>query len=416
MRRFYVYIILSRAFFLNGIWMLFLIKKGFSLLEVASLDVVFWSTLIIASVPGGMLTDHIGRKKSLIGASFFVSIAIIIFALSNSLMDILISYILWAAGSSITATAEQAWIYEEVKNHALLQRIPPRILFQDVYGRLQSVGILSLAVSTMIGGYFAQIFSLEIPILLTAIATIIAALWLLTISEKKYTVTKEHQLEKTRIQTHTLSRRQFKSAFRTFLRPQIFLFSIIYMFFLAALFTVSFYSQPWLDSLGLTFTAIGLIQGTTFLVMSGGSLISARISRFLGSYAVVIIIFITIFLFWGMTTSLSVIAVLFFLLLGVIRGLFIPLADSIVNELIPSSIRATVLSFIHAGQTLMLLSIEFLTAAVIEHFSFQVGFLVLSGIVAVFCGILSLLWLYMQKNFNFNATARHEDLLFRQEE
>ncbi len=397
MKRFYVYIVFSRAFFLSGIWIIFLLRKGISLVDIALLDGIFWATIILGSMPGGLIADQFGRKKTLILSMFVIALAITIFAFSQVVWHIVLSYLLWALGNAFSVAAEQAWIYDEVKTDALLKRVPPRMLFQTVYGKLQGVGILSLSFTTIAGGFLARWFSLETPIIATSLSMALAGAWLLFIPERNHR--DDSNNENAEHEQNTVGQKQnVMIAFKILLKPQLLSFALVYVLFLAPLLAIGFFSQPWLESLQFELDLIGFIQGFSFLIMSVGYALSSRVYQALRDVTIVALVFGAVIIITGMGLLSSTIAVLFFLLQALLRGLFTPLADAIVNEFIPSSTRATVLSIIQAVQTIVLLLMEILTAVMIERAGFQAAFMTLALVMVLFCGSLALTWLHIQRH------------------
>ncbi len=380
-------------------------------MDIALFDGIFWVTLILGSMPGGLIADQFGRKRTLILAMLVTAIAMTIFAFSRSVLDIIISYILWALGNAFSVAAEQAWIYDEVKGDALLKRVPPRMLFQTVYGKLQAVGILALSFSTMMGGFLAQWFSLEVPIVVTAFSMALAGAWLLFIQEKNHQHPLSGDLTK-KSQENKTPKHNVMVSFKILLRPQLALFSLVYILFLAPLFAIGFFSQPWLESLHFDLEMIGFIQGISFLIMSAGHALSARLYQAIREAAVTVLVFITVTVILAMGLFTSAIVVVFFLIQALLRGLFTPLADALINEFIPSSTRATVLSIIHATQTIILLLMEILLAIIIEQAGFQLAFIILGLILAMSCGVLSVMWLKIQskKKVSFNFSPEISDV------
>lgn len=55
----------------DGIFVLFLTKKGMSLWQIGILEGIFHATSIITEIPSGALADLLGRKKVLMASRLF---------------------------------------------------------------------------------------------------------------------------------------------------------------------------------------------------------------------------------------------------------------------------------------------------------------------------------------------------------
>lgn len=64
-RLYYAFIVLSNARLTTGLWILYLLHRGFSLLEIGLVESVFHLTVLAAEVPTGYLADRLGRRRSL---------------------------------------------------------------------------------------------------------------------------------------------------------------------------------------------------------------------------------------------------------------------------------------------------------------------------------------------------------------
>ncbi len=70
-RTLYIYEMISGLQIVDLVWVLFLIQRGFSLAEAGIAEGVFHVVSMCCEIPSGMLSDLIGRKKTLAAAGTF---------------------------------------------------------------------------------------------------------------------------------------------------------------------------------------------------------------------------------------------------------------------------------------------------------------------------------------------------------
>lgn len=125
-------------------------------LELASL-VVFFALMvsIILGIPIGILIDKIGRKKIAIIAVLLNSISLVLFALSEDLIFIIITGILWVLFMAMWHISAQTWIKDLYPKEKYGQFSGYYLIFNVLIGMI---------VGPLIGGYIATEYGKPIVI------------------------------------------------------------------------------------------------------------------------------------------------------------------------------------------------------------------------------------------------------------
>lgn len=321
----YIYTFIYSFLLLNPIWVIYLLKIGYSLYYITILDVIFYLTIVLVSLPLGRVTDRIGRKKALMISSVTTGIGIILFGIFTSFLGITLSYILWGIGVAINSSALESLTYDYSKSHNLK--------YLEIYGAVNFLASLSVAVASIIGGFIGQFFGLKIVIIITGIIVILSTVNTLKIKEK--VIVNKQVSGSTGYWKFIKERRVF-----SLLMIRIALILDINMMII--------FKQPYYEEMGIGTAIIGVIFFIDVLLRGISSLYTQKFSfiakdRFNSMLLFTSALFFTIFIPGIMENDL---AIFFLILNSVIFGFYSNILSEEVNILIPTEIRATVLSVI----------------------------------------------------------------------
>ncbi len=144
----------------TGSWAL-----GMAVFSIAALSNVLFE------IPTGILSDFVGRKKTIILGSLASVFAISTYALANSFAILALGAIFEGLASSFFSGNNDALLYDTLKEQKKLG------IFSDTLGKLSSMFQAGLGISALIGGFIAG-YSLQ----LVMIASIVPQLICLFIS------------------------------------------------------------------------------------------------------------------------------------------------------------------------------------------------------------------------------------------
>ncbi|MFX1250731.1 MAG: MFS transporter [Promethearchaeota archaeon] len=285
LRRIFLFQSLRNMFFLDAIWVIFLLEKGITLTFVAIMDIIFWLTMFLFEIPTGVIADRFGRKVSVITGLLIVSCGIFIFGISNDILMILFSYFIWALGLTFISGAAEAFFYDTVK-----------ILGHEgdwaaIFGRISLIGSLSIATATVIGGFLGGI-SLQLPIFVTSIFGLLTIIPLLTLPEPRIS---ETGLEQEKNYADSPLRTSIQIILSSRVVILLILFQILFTAFLSAFYI---FQQPYLQNQGLSIELIGLMIGINTVIRAIGASFVAFYNRLIGRYSLFVLGYIiTIIIF-----------------------------------------------------------------------------------------------------------------------
>lgn len=371
-KKFAVHYFISRAWFLGSFWLIFILSKGFSLVDAATMDVVFWFSIMLFEIPTGYIADFFGRKTSVYLSMIVQSVAIFLFSQVNTFNGFIASFILWGIGITLHSGAEEAWLYDEV-----VVTFGDDSKYQAIFGRMMAIGFIASAISGMLSGIIAEM-SVVWTIYATSIIMIIASFWLLTIPQTRTLSTKEE-------------RPTLKEGFGSLKGEKITPIIFLQLSTLGLLLSMLFFFQIFLDENNVRYAYIAIIISSGSVLVSIGSNQSAKITKMFGEN----VLFVTILIIGALLITMSLglaPAIAAYILIRFFRGISAPIFSKLVNQQIPSRVRATSLSIIGAFSTIAILSVEFSTAVFIESRGFN-QFFILLGISVI--AVTSLIFMIM---------------------
>ncbi len=329
--RIFNYYFIYSFLLLNPIWVLFLLKRGFSLYEITILDVIYYLTMTFLSFPSGKLVDTIGRVYSLSISSLITGIAIIIFGTIPTFIGIAVSYIFWGFGNALNSTAIEALSYE----HSTMRGIR----YLKFFGIVNFMGSLSVALASLFGGVISSKFGFEFDILITGIFVLISSYMALVIKEPF----SKTAAEESRGTIHYLRDRNIISAM--IIRVALLLdFNILVLF-----------KQPYYITLGIDTIIIGviffvdvLVRGISFLFTQNVSFLrrnSFGAMLLLGSF-----LFFTIYIPGIYPSTISIILLI---INSGLFGFYTNLLSKEMNDNLPVHARGQVLSLIYVVTSLL---------------------------------------------------------------
>ena len=359
-RLLYVYMFLNRL----GMWLpiivLFVQDRGFSLTQYTILDAVWYASTLIFEIPTGVVTDRYGRKISLLIAVLVQSLSLFIVAYAYTFAVMFIAYILWGFGSSFETGTYDALIYDS------LDQIDRASDYRIVRGRMTSLAILAGALGSVLAGYLGGI-QLALPIILTASIALLMFPMVLLIKEPKIakSIEPSHLL-------HLKRSIQYISKNRL-----VFLLILYSAFMVTAIWGLYDFYQPFLVSFGIEVEGIGLFYLFFKLFGVAGAQFSNLIFLKMGKSSIYLIppCFIISVLFMGFFNHTIVIAFIFIVFF--LNGVYIPIINDLINQNLPPSKRATIISFGSVLSCLMGCIVYPLLGRIADTFSIQMTFRVL---------------------------------------
>lgn len=152
---------------------------GISLFQVQLLQSWFSLWVFILEVPTGAIADKIGRKHSIALGSLIVALAVLLYGIFPRFEIFLLSEFLFAIGFAFTSGADQALLYDTLKEEKKENES------KKILGRAESFHLLGMLAAAPIGSLMAARLGLNAPMLLSSIPFFMAALIGWSIPEPK---------------------------------------------------------------------------------------------------------------------------------------------------------------------------------------------------------------------------------------
>jgi len=375
-KKYYLFSFLYNTYLWLPVWVLFLLDMGFSLTQITFLDTFFFVTIVILSLPVGMLSDRIGRKSTLSLGAIFTSVALFLFAESETFSAVAVSYLFWACALTFISVGGTAFLYDTLK------MIGREEEFKKINGRSIFFATAAMGIASLIGGRMGE-FSLKLPILISSAICLLSFLVTLTFKEPLAT-----SIDKSYV-------RHLKESILITKNSSSLAFLIGFGIVFSILISISqIFSQPYFKLLGIRVTSIGTIYFVFkfFVAISASSahVIETRIGERRTLAFMPAFLFLCLFF---LSSNMQVIPA--FLFLNMVAGFAQPLLNDYINRRIPTERRATIISL----QTGLLASIQLFAEPamgyVADRFSLQTSFSIMTG----FCFLLLISAILSQRLF-----------------
>ena len=136
---------------------------------------MFW--IFVFEIPTGAIADYLGRKQSLILGSFAILFGITSYTITPNFYLFLLGEFFWALSAALFSGADSALIYDTLKKYGREQDS------KKIMGRVESIFLLSIAISSPIGSIIAAKYDVRMPTLLMLIPFGLALITALTMEE-----------------------------------------------------------------------------------------------------------------------------------------------------------------------------------------------------------------------------------------
>ncbi len=128
--------------------MLFFLEKGISYVEIGILYSAREIAILTMEIPSGVISDALGRRKTLIGSFFVYIISFIVFYFSQNYITLLVAMILFAFADAFRSGVHKAMIFQYLKlNSWSAQKV-------DYYGHTRSWSQTGSAISSLLAAFF----------------------------------------------------------------------------------------------------------------------------------------------------------------------------------------------------------------------------------------------------------------------
>lgn len=358
-KRNYFFLLTSSFALTESIWMLYLAEKGMSLIQIGLLESIFHITSLLMEVPTGIVADLYGRKTSRILGRVAACIATLLMLSAGSFWGFTVAFILTAIGYNLESGAGDALIYDSLVDSGQTDAFIKIKGLQEIFFQFARISALVL------GGIVAH-YSYPLAYGITAFVYGIAILQAFGFSEPM--AGRHSANQKPSLGQHIVS------SFKVIKEHSMLLPYILYIEVFAFIYTtLYFYMQNALKFQGFSESIIGAVLALASMLSvvtaARAYALEAKLGQVnlitLGSVLGIGFIFIMAF------TPYPVVG---FAGLALVDGLLYVTFSNYINALIPSSHRATLLSFQSMVFSSLMIVCFPIVGAIIELKGFQFAF------------------------------------------
>ena len=331
---------------------LFYENHGLSFEKSLLLKTILSLSIFVFEIPSGYFADIFGRKSCLVLGGFVWTLGLLFYCFQTSFTAFAIAEILSGLAASLISGANTALGFDS------LVTINQEQNYRYVEARLGAIAGITEAICGLIGGLVAAI-NLVYPFYLQTICILLYFLIALTLVEPNL-----HGVDNDNGNKQAINHREIWSAIRLSLLENK---NVKWLILFSANFGIATFLAVWLSqadmqSRGLAVSSFGFAWAAFHLIMSFASLKSTSIENILGTKQVFLGLVLLLglsYIFLGMINQMW--GIIFIALIYFSRGVRGPLVLNHINQNLPSSIRATVLS--------------------IKSFIFRLGFIVIAPVI-----------------------------------
>ncbi len=331
---------ITRLYFIDGIgglmiagasWVALLAARGFSTVEIGLFESIFHVASMTFEVPSGAVADVFGRKKIMIMASVMAIVASILMIFTNTFAGIAVAMVFSALSYNLASGTREALAYDSLKE-AGIEKEYNKFASNDmvIYRLTSSTGTLMAGVALMLGYKKAN----ALDILMATAAILIGT----TLIEPKSEIIHHNSVSARFKEVAVESARFIKDNRKARL-------IIIFNAFIGAVATlIIFFLQAKLPQLGIK----TIWLGPALFAVGMGSVIGAKAIEFFPYLRYKYVSFVSIIgiaIAFGSIFTGNIILTMLGAFIGGFADSFIEVrSDVVLNNMIPSSQRATLMS------------------------------------------------------------------------
>lgn len=349
----------AALYFVGPVLVLFYQENSLSYTQIFLLQSWFNFLIFTLEIPSGVLGDLFSRKSVLIFSLTCYFLGLTVYSLSFSFWGFFVGETLWAFSSAFRSGTGEAFVYDSLKE------LKKESEAKQVYANLESLGLVSFAVSSIVGSAAATVFGFRSALYLTVGSA--SAAWLFILSYK------EPVHEKVEFSLANFVKQSRDSLKISFVNKSLSILMFNSAIIAGILLAVGWYFQPHMKASGIPVSLFGVVYA--FICMCSALLVrnAPRLESRLGPSKTLLVVDLgiisAVFCFsLFLNPFLSVLCVL---TVGAVRATRSALFNDYLNRFITSDKRATVISLNHFFASLTFTILGPISGYISDHSSFS---------------------------------------------
>lgn len=366
---YFAYQALANASFFQAVFMVFYADvAGLSLAAILWIQTYFTALRAVLDVPFGALADRTSRRRCLVVGMLLPAVGSTLLVWRPTLLVIVAAETLFAAGSALRSGADSALLYDLHQDAGRLDAYPA------AESRGQGAAALASGTTAVVGSLLAA-WDLRAPYVVTAVAALLGVV----IAGRLHADEAAHRPR---------TRGLLRQAAAVVARSRVLVWSVALAAFAVSASHVYYYlQQPYLRALGVPVGAFGVVFAATKIVTALVATRASRIDAALGARGATLVMTAVAALGLGaMSVAGGAWGAVIVLTRGCLDGLWMPLTNVYVNRLVPSGLRATLLSLQSLVARLALAAVIGVAGAATERVGLQ-GTLAFAALAVAVVGV-----------------------------
>lgn len=367
--------------FTAATYVTFLLANDLTLFQVNAVNFFFFATMFLTEIPTGAIADVYGRKISYLLACLLMGAGLVLYGFSDSFWWFIAAEIVIGVGATFESSAFRAWCVDQVNHHGSAPSTT------RLFKTADQVKQASMIIGGLTGAIIAEQTTLAFPWFVAAAAAFASGLIAFVWMREDYRMIPKAGESKPGIRETILASAHFARESKTFR-------------FLALMITIqlvvvqapNMFWQPFFKSAVPGQSGLGLLfVGMALALMLGAQLAEPLLLQLHHNKKLAILVAQAVVgagLIGTAIATTPLLAIPFFLVHEVARGMFNPLKDAYLHDSIPSRERATLDSFLsithHLGGMIGLLIMGLLADRASIAVSWFMSGAILIASVAVF--------------------------------
>lgn len=324
---------------ISAVYVLLLLSKGLDVFDVMMVNFAFVASIVLFEIPTGVYADFYGRRKSVILSFVFLIFTFLFYFIATNFWMFVLAEVLAALAITFSSGALDAWVVDSFEREGYTGKI------DYVFSNAELIGKGAAIFGGLLGGYIGSI-NLSLPFGVGGVLMIITLLIAIFFIHEEFVQRHTPNLVTNLQRIGLIAKDSITYGISHKVVFWLMLSSIVFSF---AFMPLNMYWSPRMNELvGNQVWILGWVWAGMALFMMLGSFLLKLLLKQGKQYATIMIIialFLAIPILISSVSNTIAVVISGFLFYEIGRGMLKPAHKTYLNKFIPSSQRATIMSF-----------------------------------------------------------------------